>query len=224
MSQTSTAQERRSTTFRILAAEEVAQQGLDFIRSQADADVHLKVGLSEDELARTVGGYDGMIVRSSVQVTSKVLSEPGRLKAIARAGVGVDNIDLDAATAAGILVLNTAEASTITTAEHSFALILALARHIGPAHQSMSDGQWKRSAFAGRQLAGKKLGIIGLGRIGRAIAQRAMAFDMSVVAYDPFINASTMMDGTVKMVGQFTQLLAEVDVLTFHVPLSDQTS
>ncbi len=222
MTQTSTAQDRRSATFRILAADELAAQGLEFIRAQSDADVDVKTGLSEDELARIVPQYDGLIVRSGAKVTAKVLASPGRLQVIARAGVGVDNIDLDAATAAGVLVLNAAEASTLTTAEHAFALILAVARHIPEAHESMCQGQWDRGRFRGRQLAGKKLGVIGFGRIGRAIAQRALAFDMGVLAYDPFINAASMMDGLVKM-SPIEQLLPQVDVITCHVPLSDQT-
>ncbi len=213
----------KSTTFRILAADELAAEGLAFIRAQTDATVDSKPGQNAEELAAIVGDYDGMIVRSGAQVTAKVLTKPGRLKVIARAGVGVDNIDLDAATAAGILVLNSAEASTITTAEHTFALMLGLARHIGAAHHSMVGGQWDRSAFDGRQLAGKTLGIVGFGRIGRTIAQRALAFDMTVVGYDPFINASTMMDGQVRMVEKFTDILPLADILTFHVPLNDQT-
>ena len=213
----------KSTTFRILAADDLAEEGLDFIRAQTDAELECNAGLSEQQLAATVGDYDGLIVRSGVQVTAQVLARPGRLKVIARAGVGVDNIDLDAATSAGILVLNSAEASTITTAEHTFALMLGLARHIGSAHHSMVGGSWDRASFGGRQLAGNTLGIVGFGRIGRTIAQRALAFDMTVVGYDPFINASTMMDGQVRMVDQFVDILPLADILTFHVPLNDQT-
>jgi len=209
--------------FKVLAADKLDQQGLDYIESQTDAELINKPGLSEDELAAIAGEHDAMIVRSGVKVTRKVLENHGRLKIVARAGVGVDNIDLEAATEKGILVVNTAEANTITTAEHALALMLALARNIGPAYKTMNDGGWDRSKFKGRQMAGKTLGIIGFGRIGRTIAERALAFDMNVVAYDPFVNAETAMDGRVKLYKKFEDLLPHANVLTFHVPLNDQT-
>ena len=212
-----------SEKFKILAADKLAQEGLDFVRSQPDAELTSKPGLSEDELAAIVGEYDGLIVRSGVQVNAKVLENSGRLKAVARAGVGVDNIDLQAATAKGILVMNSAQASTITTAEHAFALMMALVRNIGPAYKTMSQGGWDRSKFQGVQLSGKTLGVVGFGRIGQAVAQRALAFDMQVVAYDPFFNAATALDGKVKMYKQVADLLPQADILTFHVPLNDQT-
>jgi D-3-phosphoglycerate dehydrogenase len=209
--------------FKILAADTLAPEGLAFIESQPDAELVNRPGLSEAELAAIVGAHDGMIVRSGVQVTARVLAEPGQLKAIARAGVGVDNIDLDAATERGILVMNTAEASTISTAEMAFTLIMALARRIGPASASMTQGNWNRSKFTGMQLAGKTLGIVGFGRIGQTVAHRALAFGMRVVASDPFINVPTMMDGQVKMYRRFEDVLPHADLLTFHVPLNDQT-
>ncbi len=209
--------------FKILAADKLAQAGIDFVQSQPDAELISKPGLSEDELAAIVGEHDGLIVRSGVTVTAKVLANPGKLKAIARAGVGVDNIDLQAATEHGILVMNSAEASTLTTAEHAFALMMALARHIGPAYKTMTEGGWDRSKFQGTQLAGKTLGVVGFGRIGRTVAERALAFEMGVVAYDPFFNKDTAMDGRVKMYKQFEKLLPHADILTFHVPLNDQT-
>ena len=218
-----TAKQTPSTTFRILAADKLAQEGLDWVDAQTDAELVNKPGLSEQELADMAGDFDAMIVRSGVQVTAKILEHPGRLKVIARAGVGVDNIDLDAATAKGILVVNTAEANTITTAEHAFALLTALARNIGPAYKTMVEGGWDRSKFVGRQLAGKTLGIVGFGRIGQAVAERALAFEMNVVAYDPFFAAETAMDGRVRMFRDFNDLLPHADALTFHVPLNDQT-
>ena len=227
MTATETAAQAADSTgqqkFKVLAADKLAKQGLDWIESQSDAELVNKPGLSEDELAQTVGDHDAMIVRSGVKVTAKVLENPGRLKVIARAGVGVDNIDLEAATQKGILVVNTAEANTITTCEHAIALMLGAARHLGPAYQSMAEGKWDRSKFKGQQMAGKTLGIVGFGRIGQAIAERALAFDMSVVAYDPFINADTMMDGRVKIYKDFKKMLPSLDVVTFHVPLNDKT-
>ena len=209
--------------FKILVADKLAQEGLDYITSQPDAELVNKPGLSEDELAAIVGEHDGLIVRSGVQVSAKVLADPGRLKGVARAGVGVDNIDLEAATAKGILVLNSAEASTITTAEHAFALMMTLVRNIGPAYKTMAEGGWDRSKFQGVQLAGKTLGVVGFGRIGQTVARRALAFDMQVVAYDPFYNGETALDGKARMYPKFEDLLPHADILTFHVPLNDQT-
>src|SRR6266567_1919527 len=150
---------------RILVADKLAEEGLEFLK-QAGASFDTKIGLKEDELAAAVGAFDALIVRSGAKVTAKVLANPGQLKAIARAGVGVDNIDLEAATAKGILVLNTAEASTLSTAEHALALMMSLARKIPAAHTHLRSGSldWKkRSAYQGTQLAGKTLGVVGMG-------------------------------------------------------------
>ncbi len=209
--------------FKILAADKLADEGLDYLRSQPDVELVNKPGLKEPELAAIAGEHDAMIVRSGVTVTAKVLENPGRLRIIARAGVGVDNIDLEAATSRGILVVNSAEASTITTAEHAFALLMALARNIGPAYKTMAEGGWDRNRFNGRQLSGKVLGVVGFGRIGRTVAERALAFGMQVVAYDPFYAQPTAMDGKVKMFPSFIDLAPHADILTFHVPLTDQT-
>src|SRR2546422_2429954 len=199
---------------RILVADKLAEEGLEFLK-QTGIEFDTKVGLKEDELASAIGGYDALIVRSGAKVTAKVLENPGKLKAIARAGVGVDNIDLDAATAKGILVLNTAEASTLSTAEHALALMLSLARKIPHAHMGLKSGQleWKkRSVFQGTQLAGKTLGVVGLGRIGRTVAARAVAMDMTVLGYDPYFSAPTALDGKVKIVRDFDDCLAQLDV------------
>src|SRR5207237_10461328 len=161
--------------------------------------------------------------RSGAKVTAKVLENPGKLKAIARAGVGVDNIDLDAATGRGILVLNTAEASTLSTAEHALALMMSLARKIPAADAHVKSGQWKRNQYQGTQLAGKTLGVVGLGRIGRTVATRALAMEMNVVAYDPFFSAPTALDGRVKLYKDFDEFLGSIDVITFHVPGGEAT-
>src|SRR5687767_7356052 len=210
---------------KILVADKLAEEGLEFLKGsgmQFDA----KVGLKEEELAAAVGAYDALIVRSGAKVTARVLENPGNLKAIARAGVGVDNIDLDAATAKGILVLNTAEASTLSTAEHALALMMSLARKIPAAHAHLRSGtlDWKkRSIYQGTQLAGKTLGVVGMGRIGRTVASRAVAMEMTVLGFDPYFTSQTALDGKVKMVRDFDEFLAQLDVITFHVPGGEQT-
>ena len=207
---------------KILVADKLADEGLEFL-TQSGVSYDIKVGLKEDELAAAVQEYDGLIVRSGAKVTAKVLAAPGQLKAIARAGVGVDNIDLPAATSQGILVLNTAAASTLSTAEHAMALMLSLARKIPAAHAHVISGQWKRNNYQGTQLAGKTLGVVGLGRIGQTVAQRALAFEMMVIGFDPFFPAATALDGRVKLVRDFDEFLRQIDVITFHVPGGDAT-
>jgi D-3-phosphoglycerate dehydrogenase len=210
---------------RILVADKLAEEGLEFLK-QNKADFDAKVGLKEDELAAIVGQYDALIVRSGAKVTARVLENPGKLKAIARAGVGVDNIDLPAATSKGILVLNTAEASTLSTAEHALALMLSLARKIPQAHASLRSGalDWKkRSVYQGTQLAGKTLGVVGLGRIGRTVASRALAMEMDVIGFDPYFTGPSALDGKVKLVKDFDDFLSQIDVITFHVPGGEGT-
>ncbi|MEM6259159.1 MAG: phosphoglycerate dehydrogenase [Planctomycetota bacterium] len=223
-------------TFTILAADKLAQQGLDWINAQDDAElldrpdlVELKKEQGQEAVDVEVGkllaagGVHAMVVRSGIKVTAPMLENPGDLKVIARAGVGVDNIDLQAATDKGILVVNTAEASTITTAEHAFALMISLLRNIGPAYETMHAGGWDRAKFKGRQLSGMTLGVVGFGRIGQTMAKRALAFGMNVVAFDPVFNSPTALDGKVKMFTDFEAMLPDVDVLSFHVPLNDHT-
>src|SRR5277367_2292617 len=210
---------------RILVADKLAEEGLEFLK-HAKAEFDVKIGLKEDELAAAVPAYDALIVRSGAKVTAKVIANPGSLKAIARAGVGVDNIDLEAATAKGILVLNTAEASTLSTAEHALALMFSLARKIPQANDGLRSGKldWKkRSVYQGTQLAGKTLGVVGLGRIGRTVATRALAMEMNVLGFDPFFSGQTALDGKVKMVRDFDEFLGQIDVITFHVPGGEGT-
>jgi len=204
---------------RILVADKLADEGLELLkRSGMEFDV--KVGLKEDELAEAVGSYDALIVRSGAKATAKVLANPGRLKAIARAGVGVDNIHLETATAKGILVMNTAEASTLSTAEHALALMYALARKIpaADAHVKSGPAKWEKTRFEGTQLAGKTLGVVGLGRIGKTVAVRALAMEMNVLGFDPFVSTPSVLDGRVKVIKDFDEFLAQLDVITFHVP------
>ena len=214
-------------TYTLLAADKLADEGLDYVRAQSDAELIDKPGLTEAEYGQLLagGGIHAMIVRSGIKVTAEVLKDPGDLKVIARAGVGVDNIDLAAATDKGILVVNTAEASTITTAEHAFALMMSLLRQIGPAYKTMAAGGWDRNKFKGRQLHGMTLGVVGLGRIGRTVAERALAFGMNVVGYDPFVSTDLDIAGkTVKTFRDFKDMLPHVDVMSFHVPKTKETT
>jgi len=208
---------------KVLVADKLAEEGLARLGEAQGVEFDVKVGLNEDDLAATVGGYDGLIIRSGVKVTRKVLASPGRLRAIARAGVGVDNVDLDAATRKGILVMNTPDANPIATAEQTMALMLALARQLPAAHQHVKSGQWKRAQFMGTQLCDKTLGVVGLGRIGRTVAARALGFNMKVLAYDPFYKGETALDGRVKLVAKIEDLVAVSDYLTIHAVMSDQT-
>ncbi|HZL34083.1 MAG TPA: phosphoglycerate dehydrogenase [Tepidisphaeraceae bacterium] len=209
---------------RILVADELAKEGLEFLK-QSGIEFDVKVGLKPAELAPLVGAYDALIVRSGAKVTADVLANPGNLKAIARAGVGVDNIDLPAATSKGILVMNTAEASTLSTAEHALALMMALARKIpaADAHVKSAPEKWKKTQYQGTQLAGKTLGVVGLGRIGRTVASRAIALEMNVLGFDPFYSQPTALEGKVKLVRDFDEFLSQIDVITFHVPGGEGT-
>jgi len=208
---------------KILVADKLAEAGIKRLQETEGVSVDVKTGLGEDELAGVVRDYDGMAIRSAVKVTAKVLAEPGKLRAIARAGVGVDNVDLEAATQAGILVMNTPDANTIATAEHTMAMMLAMARRIPEAHQHVKSGQWKRSEYVGTQLSGKTLGLIGFGRVGRAVAQRALAMEMRVLAYDPFYSGSSALEGRVTIVEDLDELLTQADYLSIHATLTDQT-
>jgi D-3-phosphoglycerate dehydrogenase len=211
-------------SFRILVADQLAKEGLDFLK-QSGIEFDEKIGLKPAELAPLVGQYDALIVRSAAKVTKDVLANPGKLKAIARAGVGVDNIDLPSATSKGILVMNTAEASTLSTAEHALALMMSLARKIPAASAHVHSGpeKWNKTKYQGTQLAGKTLGVVGLGRIGRTVASRALAMEMNVVGFDPFYSQPTALDGKVKLVRDFDEFLSQIDVITFHVPGGEGT-
>jgi D-3-phosphoglycerate dehydrogenase len=204
--------------FDILVADKLAEEGLAVLKSQADVKLTVQEKWKPGELAAALGNYDGIIIRSGVKRADLDLSKPGKLKAIARAGVGVDNVDVEAATKAGVLVMNTPDANTITTAEHAVALMMALSRKIPAADASLRGGKWERNTFMGTQLAGKTLGVIGFGRIGRAVAKRALGLEMKVVAHDPFFFAETALDGQVKMIKDLEALLPLCDYITVHVP------
>ncbi|HEY1169298.1 MAG TPA: phosphoglycerate dehydrogenase [Candidatus Limnocylindrales bacterium] len=205
---------------KILVAEPLAKQGLEILRAHHDVDE--KIGLSPDELAAIIGEYDALLVRSQVKVTADILAHASRLVVIGRAGVGVDNVDLEAATRAGIVVVNAPTGNTVSAAEQTIALMLALARRTAAADASVRRGEWKRSAFTGVELRGRTLGIIGLGKIGQAVADRAHGLEMNVIGYDPFVTADQAALHGIALV-ELDQIIEKSDVITVHVPLNKAT-
>jgi len=208
---------------KILVADKLSQVGIDWLREQSDVEVTIQPGLKPPELAKIVGEHDGMIIRSGVKVTAEVLADPGRLRGIARAGVGVDNVDVPLATAKGVIVMNTPGGNTVSTAELTLALMMALSRKVAPANASLRGGAWDRKAYQGTQLAGKTLAVIGMGRIGRAVAKRASALEMRVLGYDPFFAADRCPDGVTEMVKDLNEICKRADYITLHVPKSPDT-
>jgi len=208
--------------YRILVSDKLGQAGLDRLAAAEDAVYDLKTGLSKKELLEIIPEYDALIVRSGTKVDEDVLKAGKNLKVVGRAGMGVDNIDVRAATLAGIIVMNTPGANSVATAEQALALMLGVARHIAPAHASLAAGEWKRSAFTGTELMGKTLGIIGFGRVGRLVSQRAFAFGMHVLAYDPFVSEEIAAELNVTLV-DLDDLLAQSDYITLHTALLDET-
>ena len=203
---------------RILVADELSEEGLDLLRQRHE--VELRTGMSEDDLVAAVAHVQALVVRSQAQVTRRVIEAGADLVVIGRAGVGVDNIDVDAATEFGVTVVNAPLANTISTAEHTMAMMLAFARHIPRGDASLRGGRWERSRLMGLELQGRTLGIIGLGRIGTEVARRARSFDMRVLAFDPFVTrerASALGVETVEM----DELLAQSDVVTIHTTLNE---
>lgn len=205
---------------KILIADKLAVEGIELL--QEKHEVHIKTKLPEAELINIIGEYDALVVRSETKVTKAVLEAAKNLKVVGRAGVGVDNINIPAATANNIMVVNAPDGNTIAAVEHTLGMILALARHIPKAHQSVKEHKWERSSFMGVQLSGKTLGILGLGRIGKGIAKRARALDMKVIAYDPYINLKEANALDIE-VGQLIDVMKNADFLTLHLPLVNET-
>lgn len=207
---------------RIVVLDNLSEDGLNMMKT-AGIEYEVRTGLKGEELRQTLTEFDAAICRSGVKITPESLEGNKRLKAIARAGVGVDNIDLKAATRHGIIVMNTPGGNTNSTAEQTFALILALSRNIHPAYQSLIEGRWDRKKFTGHQLFGKTLGIIGMGRIGQVVTRFAKAFGMNVVAFDPFLGKARGAELGVTVYEMVDEILPLVDYLTVHTPLNDQT-
>jgi D-3-phosphoglycerate dehydrogenase len=206
--------------WKVLVTDGLEKKGLDILRASADVDD--RQGISADELLQVVGQYDALIVRGRTKVTSAVFEAGKCLKVVGRAGVGVDNIDLAAAKAHSVTVVNSPTATTLAVAELTMGMMLSLVREIARADASMKNGKWLKKEFEGAELYNKTLGVIGFGRIGGAVAQRAAAFGMKILAYDPFKTDAIVADYDVKTV-TFDELLAQSDMITLHVPLTAST-
>ena len=206
---------------KVLISDELSQNAVDIFQ-QRGIDVDVNTGLSEDELIAIIGDYDGLAVRSATKATEKVLAAAKKLKVIGRAGIGVDNIDVNAATQRGIVVMNTPFGNSITTAEHAIAMIMALARELPAANASTQAGKWEKKRFMGVEVSGKTLGLIGAGNIGSIVASRAQGLKMRVISYDPFLSPERAQDMGIEKV-ELDELYARSDFITLHVPLTDTT-
>lgn len=208
---------------RVIVLDSIAQEGLDLLEQAEGIEYEVITGLAGSELRDALNKFDAAICRSGVKITAEALEGNKRLRAIARAGVGTDNIDKVAATRTGIVVMNTPTGNTLSTAEHAFSLMLSLSRNIAPAHQSLCEGRWDRKKFMGSQLGGKTVGIVGLGRIGQEFAKRAQAFEMEVYAFDPFLSAEMAAQLGIQRVENVKDMLPKLDYLTVHTPLTPET-
>ncbi|HEY4897996.1 MAG TPA: phosphoglycerate dehydrogenase [Solirubrobacteraceae bacterium] len=206
---------------RVLVKEKIGDSGVDLLREHFDVD--LGVDWEDGELAERIGEYDGILIRSATKLTADLIDRATRLQVIGRAGVGVDNVDVEAATRRGIVVANAPESNVVTAAEHTMALLLALARNIPQAYSSLVAGRWERSKFSGVELYEKTLGIIGFGRIGQLVAQRARGFGMRVLAFDPFVSAERYRDLGVEKADSPDDIYAQADFITIHLPKTPET-
>ena len=202
---------------RVLVAENIGESGLELLRAEG-FDVVVGTGWSRPELERRIAEFDGILIRSATQVDADLLAKADRLRLVARAGVGVDNVDVDAATRRGVVVANAPQSNIITAAEHTMALLLALARNVPQAHASLVSGTWDRARFSGVELNEKTLGIIGFGRIGQLVAQRARAFGMRVIAFDAYLAEERFRDLGVERASHVDQIYAVADFVTLHLP------
>jgi D-3-phosphoglycerate dehydrogenase len=206
---------------RVLIADRLSDAGVEALKSAHE--VVIRTGLGKPELAEIIGDYDAVVVRSATHIDADLIAAADRLKVIARAGIGIDNIDVRAATARGIIVCNAPQSNTVSAAEHTVALLLALARRIPAADRSLRGGAWERSAFLGVELNGRTLGVMGLGRVGTLVAQRCAAFGMRLVAYDPYVSSERAAQLGVELVGSPRRLCEVADVVTVHLPRTPDT-
>ncbi|MBX5468472.1 MAG: phosphoglycerate dehydrogenase [Thermoleophilaceae bacterium] len=206
---------------RVLVKEKIAESGVELLRRHFDVDVG--VDWADGELAERIGDYDAILIRSATKLTADLIERGSRLKVIGRAGIGVDNVDLKAATKRGIIVANAPESNMVAAAEHTLALMLALCRNVPQAHASLSSGRWERSKFGGIEVYEKTLGVLGFGRIGRLVAERAKAFGMKVIAFDPFVSAERFRELGVEKAESSDEVYAAADIITLHLPKTPDT-
>jgi D-3-phosphoglycerate dehydrogenase / 2-oxoglutarate reductase len=214
-------QDGRGERPKVLIKEKIGEPGVELLRQHFD--VELGSDWSDEELAQRIGEFDGILVRSATKMTAELIERASKLRVIGRAGVGVDNVDVEAATRRGIVVANAPQSNVVTAAEHTLALLLALARNIPQAHSSLTAGKWERSKFSGTELYEKTLGVLGFGRIGQLVAQRARAFGMRVVAFDPFVSAERYRELGVEKAASSEELYEQADFITVHLPKTPET-
>ena len=208
--------------YKVLVSDKLHEHGVEILKNADNIEVDVKVGMSKEELMEVIGEYDGIVIRSATKLTKDVLKYASKLKAIGRAGIGVDNVDIPTATEKGIVVMNTPQGNTITTAEHTLAMMMSLSRNIPQATASLKNGKWEKSKFMGTELFNKTLGIIGLGNIGTIVANRAIGLKMKVIGYDPFISEENASKKGVKLVS-LEEIYKESDYITVHTPLTKDT-
>ena len=206
---------------RVLVTEELSEPGLDLLRKDAQVDV--RTDLATGDLAAEIGPYDGLIIRSATQVTAGVLEAATNLKVVARAGIGLDNVDVEAATRRGVMVVNAPQSNVISAAEHTLALLLSQARNVPQAHADLVEGRWERKAWEGVELAGKTLGLVGLGRVGSLVASRSAGFGMRVIAFDPYVSTERAKEMGVEIMPTLEALLVQSDFVSIHLPRTAET-
>jgi len=209
--------------WKVLVSDSLSEVGVRILEETPDIEVEVNTGLSTEELKEAIREFDGLVIRSATKVTSEIIEAAEKLKVIGRAGIGVDNVDIPAATRKGIVVMNTPQGNTITTAEHAIALMMALSRNIPQATASMKEGKWEKKKLQGRELYNKTLGLVGAGNIGRIVADRARGLKMKVIVYDPYINPETIRGLELEPVS-FEDLLGRADYITIHTPKTEETA
>jgi len=210
------------TVAKVLISDKLSENGVRILRDAPGIDVDVKVGMSPEQLLETIPGYDGLIIRSATQVTPEVLAAAKNLKVIGRAGIGVDNIDVTAASAKGVVVMNTPEGNVTTTAEHAISMMMAMSRMIPQATASVRSGKWEKKKFMGMELFGKTLAVVGIGRVGSIVVKRAHGLEMRVIAFDPFISREAAEKLGVELVS-LDELYSRADIISVHTPLSGKT-
>src|ERR1041384_6032822 len=208
--------------FKILITDKLSDQGMEVFKREKDFQAEEQLGKTSEELKKIIGDYDGWVIRSGTTATAELIQAATKMKIIGRAGVGVDNVDLAAATKRGIIVMNTPDGNTISTSEHTIAMLMAMARQIPQAQQSLREKKWERSKFVGCELNEKILGVVGLGRIGTNVARKAIGLGMRILAFDPYIDPSKIQGHEFEIV-TLSEIIRQADFITVHTPLTKET-